>query len=142
VGPVLGGASNPSIRRNTIGQDRHQDTTGNGGDGRRRMVVTVAPITHRHPDDPATAIELSAATRRRLGLGKQDDWIMATEVNSFYWPPPDLRPTAKGHCVRRIARGRIRGAVRRRFLRPDRRLAGFRPGKRSRREGCGKFTRP
>jgi hypothetical protein len=21
---------------------------------------------------------------------------MATEVNSFYWPGPDLRPTAKG----------------------------------------------
>jgi hypothetical protein len=59
-------------------------------------VVTVAPITRRRPDDPATAIELSAATRRRLGLGNQANWIMATEVNSFYWPGPDLRPTAKG----------------------------------------------
>lgn len=62
----------------------------------REWVVTVAPITHRRPDDPATAIKLSAATRRRLGLGNQANWIMATEVNSFYWPGPDLRPTAKG----------------------------------------------
>jgi PemK-like, MazF-like toxin of type II toxin-antitoxin system len=59
-------------------------------------VVTVAPITHRRPDDSEMAIKLSAATRRRLGLGIQASWIMATEVNSFCWPGPDLRPTAKG----------------------------------------------
>jgi hypothetical protein len=31
-----------------------------------------------------------------LGLGNQPNWIMATEVNSFYWPGPDLCPAAKG----------------------------------------------
>ena len=59
-------------------------------------VVTVAPITRRRPKDLDRAIALSAATRRRLGLGNQPNWIMATEVNSFYWPGPDLRPTQKG----------------------------------------------
>lgn len=59
-------------------------------------VVTVAPITRQRPKNPDQAIALSAATRRRLGLGNQPNWIMATEVNSFYWPGPDLRPTAKG----------------------------------------------
>jgi len=49
-------------------------------------VVTVAPITRQRPKHPDRAIELSAATRRRLGLGNQPNWIMATEVNSFYWP--------------------------------------------------------
>jgi hypothetical protein len=59
-------------------------------------VVTVAPVTRERPKNPDQAIALSAATRRRLGLGHQPNWIMATEVNSFYWPGPDLRPTSKG----------------------------------------------
>jgi hypothetical protein len=61
--------------------------------------VTVAPITRRRPTDPERAIELTAATRRRLGLGEQPNWIMATEVNSFYWPGPDLRQTSKGQYI-------------------------------------------
>jgi hypothetical protein len=60
------------------------------------LVVTVAPITRRRPADPDKAIELTAATRRRLNLGTQKNWIMATEVNCFFWPGPDLRPTSKG----------------------------------------------
>ena len=60
------------------------------------LVVTVAPITREKPKDPEQAIALSAATRRRLGLGTQPNWIMATEVNTFYWPGPDLRVTASG----------------------------------------------
>lgn len=59
-------------------------------------VVTAAPISRRRPKDLDQAIALSAATRRRLGLGNQPNWIMATEMNSFYWPGPDLRPTQKG----------------------------------------------
>lgn len=59
-------------------------------------VVTVAPVTHRRPDDSEASIMLSAATRRRLGLGDKPNWIIATEVNSFFWPGPDLRPTARG----------------------------------------------
>jgi len=59
-------------------------------------VITVAPITRRRPENLDHAIALSPATRRRLGLGNQPNWIVATEVNSFYWPGPDLRPTQKG----------------------------------------------
>ena len=63
-----------------------------GGD----RIVTVAPITRRRPTNPAQAIELTAATRRRLRLGSKPNWIMASEVNSFSWPGPDIRPTAQG----------------------------------------------
>jgi hypothetical protein len=59
-------------------------------------VVTVAPITRTRPDDPNLAVELTEPTRRRLGLGKARNWIMATELNSFYWPGPDLRLTPTG----------------------------------------------
>lgn len=59
-------------------------------------VVTVAPITHMRPDTPDQAIELTPATRRRLGLDAEKNWIMATEVNTFSWPGPDLAPTASG----------------------------------------------
>lgn len=60
------------------------------------LVVTVAPITRKKPKNLDQAIALTAATRRRLGLGTEPNWIMATEVNSFYWPGPDLRPMAEG----------------------------------------------
>ena len=63
-------------------------------DGQR--VVTVAPITHAAPQDPVRAIELTANTRRRLGLDGEKNWIMATELNSFVWPGPDLVPTSSG----------------------------------------------
>jgi hypothetical protein len=59
-------------------------------------VVTVAPVTRTRPGHPELAIELSEATRRRLGLGKAANWVLATEVNSFYWPGPDLRVTPAG----------------------------------------------
>jgi hypothetical protein len=60
------------------------------------LVVTVAPVTHAAPDRPEYAVELSAPTRRRLGLDEERNWVMATEVNSFFWPGPDLAPTARG----------------------------------------------
>lgn len=60
------------------------------------LVVTVAPLTRKRPRSRDEAIELTAATRRRLGLGREPSWIMATEVNSFYWPGPDLRVTGAG----------------------------------------------
>jgi hypothetical protein len=37
-------------------------------------------------------IELLLAVKRRLGLDDQRSWVMATEVNRFLWPGPDLRP--------------------------------------------------
>lgn len=63
-------------------------------DGER--VVTVAPITHSAATDPSQTVELSPATRRRLGLDAEKNWIVATEVNSFFWPGPDLVPTPNG----------------------------------------------
>lgn len=63
-------------------------------DGER--VVTVAPITHSLPDDLAQAIALSPATRRRLGLDAEQNWIITSELNSFGWPGPDLVPTPTG----------------------------------------------
>jgi hypothetical protein len=35
-------------------------------------------------------------TATGLDLGTEPNEIMATEVNSFYWPGPDLRPTRAG----------------------------------------------
>lgn len=66
-------------------------------DGER--VVTVAPITHSPPTDASQAVELTPATRRRLRLDTEKNWIVATEVNSFFWPGPDLVPTPEGHYV-------------------------------------------
>ena len=61
------------------------------------LIVTVAPITRKKPPNTQRAVALSAATRRRLGLGDQPNWITATEVNSFCWPGPDIRPNAQGN---------------------------------------------
>ena len=55
------------------------------------QVVTVAPITHTPPRQAKEAIELPAATKRRLGLDDARSWIVATEINRFAWPGPDLR---------------------------------------------------
>jgi hypothetical protein len=54
--------------------------------------VTVAPVTHRPPLDPGAAVELPAATKRRLGLDAERSWVVVSEVNRFRWPGPDLRP--------------------------------------------------
>ncbi len=54
-------------------------------------VVTVLPVTHTPPTDPAHAVEIPAATKRRLGLDDARSWIVLTEANRFVWPGPDLR---------------------------------------------------
>lgn len=56
-----------------------------------REVVTVVPITHTLPTDPADAIEIPAALKAHLGLDGLPSWIMVTETNDFLWPGPDLR---------------------------------------------------
>jgi len=55
-------------------------------------IVTVAPVTHAPPINSRDAIELPAPVKRRLGLDAQRSWIVATELNRFLWPGPDLRP--------------------------------------------------
>jgi mRNA-degrading endonuclease toxin of MazEF toxin-antitoxin module len=57
-------------------------------------IVTVAPITHTPPENAADGIELPIAVKQRLGLDDQRSWIMATELNRFLWPGPDLRPVS------------------------------------------------
>jgi hypothetical protein len=63
-------------------------------DGEKR--VTVLPVTHSPPSDPALVMEIPAETKRRLGLDDERSWIVLTEANQFLWPGPDLRPTKAG----------------------------------------------
>jgi hypothetical protein len=55
-------------------------------------MVTVLPITHSPPDNPALALEIPSATKARLGLDSERSWVILTEANRFAWPGPDLRP--------------------------------------------------
>jgi hypothetical protein len=59
-------------------------------------VVTVLPITHSTPADPALAVELPMATKRRLGLDDDPSWIVVSDANRFIWPGPDLRFSRPG----------------------------------------------
>jgi PemK-like, MazF-like toxin of type II toxin-antitoxin system len=62
------------------------EQTGNG-----EAIVTVMPITHREPDDPAKAVEIPLVTKQRLGLDAARSWVMINEGNRFVWPGYDLR---------------------------------------------------
>jgi hypothetical protein len=55
-------------------------------------MVTVLPITHSSPDNPALALEIPSGTKTRLGLDSERSWVILTEANRFAWPGPDLRP--------------------------------------------------
>jgi hypothetical protein len=57
-----------------------------------REVVTVVPITHTPPTDPADAVEIPQALQAYLGFDDLPSWIVVTEANDFLWPGPDLRP--------------------------------------------------
>ena len=77
-------------------------------------MVTVLPISHTPPADPELAVELPAATKRRLGLDDERSWVVLTEANRFpaqallapnptgeptlrrKGPGPDLRPARPG----------------------------------------------
>jgi hypothetical protein len=59
-------------------------------------VVTVLPITHTPPSDPAVAIEIPHATKQRLGLDDERSWVVIAEANRFTWPGPDLRMLSSG----------------------------------------------
>lgn len=59
------------------------------------LMVTVAPVTHRAPADPAAPIEIPAATTRALGRDDARSWLVCSEFNRFAWPGPDLRPIAR-----------------------------------------------
>jgi hypothetical protein len=61
-----------------------------------RDVVTVLPVTHTPPSNTLLAIEIPAATKRRLRLDDDRSWVILTEANRFVWPGPDLRPAKRG----------------------------------------------
>ena len=55
-------------------------------------IVTVLPITHRAPDDPAAAVEIPPPVKELLDLDRARSWIVVSEGNEFVWPGYDLRP--------------------------------------------------
>jgi hypothetical protein len=57
-----------------------------------REIITVIPITHTRPANPADGVEIPAAIKRHLGLDDLPSWVMVTETNDFLWPGPDLAP--------------------------------------------------
>ena len=58
-------------------------------------LVTVLPITHRPPDDPAGAVELPTPVKRHLGLDDDRSWVVVDEGNEFVWPGYDLRKISR-----------------------------------------------
>jgi hypothetical protein len=54
-------------------------------------VVTVLPVTHNPPADPASGIEIPAPVKRHLRFDDGRSWIIVSEGNEFLWPGYDLR---------------------------------------------------
>ncbi len=71
-----------------------------------REVVTVVPVTHSPPVDPAEAVEIPAALKAHLGLDAARSWIVVTETNDFLWPGADLQ-TVPGKEPRRFDYGML-----------------------------------
>jgi inorganic pyrophosphatase len=59
---------------------------------KKAKIVTVVPITHTPPNDPAMAIEIPPKVKQHLGLDAKRSWIVLDEFNEFTWPGYDLRP--------------------------------------------------
>lgn len=57
-----------------------------------RIVVRVAPITHRPPAAADRAMEIPPSTKARLGLDGERSWVILDHANEFVWPGPDVRP--------------------------------------------------
>ncbi len=55
-------------------------------------IVSVVPVTHTPPADPADAVAMPPGLKRHLGLDGEPSWIVVSELNDFVWPGPDLRP--------------------------------------------------
>jgi hypothetical protein len=63
------------------------------------QIVTVLPISHTPPSNPLLAVEIPAATKRRLRLDDERSWVVLTEANRCVWPGPDLRPLQPGDAA-------------------------------------------
>jgi hypothetical protein len=57
--------------------------------------LLVAPVTHVQPDH-GEGVEIPPPVKRHLGLDSDRSWIIATELNRFIWPGPDIRPLPDG----------------------------------------------
>jgi hypothetical protein len=75
-------------------------------DARGEQWVTVLPVTHTAPANREFAVEIPAATKRRLGLDDERSWVVLSEANRFLWPGPDLRPAQQGDA-RTVAYGQL-----------------------------------
>ena len=64
------------------------------------IVVTVLPITHSAPADPASAVEIPMPVKRHLRLDDDPSWIVVAEGNEFLWPGYDLRKAAAQRPLR------------------------------------------
>jgi hypothetical protein len=91
-------------------------------------VITVLPITHSPPANPAEAVEIPTESKQRLGLDSARSWVVLTEANRFVWPGPDLRPSVSGdtasvaygalpHALFTDIRRKFAAAVRNRLVR-------------------------
>jgi hypothetical protein len=67
------------------------------GEAAGATVVTVLPITHSAPADPASAVEIPLPVKRHLGLDDDPSWIVVDEGNEFLWPVYDLRKLPHSH---------------------------------------------
>jgi len=72
--------------------------------------VTVLPVTHAPPSNPELAVEIPAATKRRLGLDDERSWVVLSEANRLLWPGPDLRPVTPGDAAS-VAYGQLPHAL-------------------------------
>jgi hypothetical protein len=75
-------------------------------DAQGEQWVTVLPVTHTAPANREFAVEIPAATKRRLGLDDERSWVVLSEANRFLWPGPDLRPARQGDA-RTVAYGQL-----------------------------------
>jgi hypothetical protein len=73
----------------------------------RELETYICPVTHTPPEVLEKAMEISAATKKRLRLDDERSWIITTEINRFIWPGPDLRPVPGGD----YAYGALPGAM-------------------------------
>lgn len=64
-----------------LASDRRQDD----------VRVVIVPITHVRPADETPAIELSDRLKKHLQLDGQRSWVILSEVNTDFWPSPDMR---------------------------------------------------
>ncbi len=79
--------------------------------GESGTLVMVAPITHSPPDAATSAIEIPWKVSEHLGLDDDRSWIIASEVNTFTWPGPDIRPVDTSVPERAFSYGHLPRAL-------------------------------